>query len=324
MPHAIRVHQLGGPEVLRWEAIDLPEPEAGQVRVRQSAIGLNFIDVYHRTGLYPPPQLPFTPGLEAAGVVTAVGPGVTGLTPGDRVGYTDVLGAYAEERNLPAERVLTLPDDIAERDAAALLLKGMTAAYLLHRTYAVQAGETILVHAAAGGVGQLLCRWAAHLGATVIGTVGNDAKAAIARDCGCQHPLVWGRDDVVARVRELTAGEGVPVVYDSVGRDSFEVSLDCLRPFGLLASFGQSSGKVPPLDVTRLSAKGSLYLTRPTLMHHIRRRADLTSLAAKLFGAVRSGAVSAGIAQTYPLAEAARAHADLEARRTTGSTVLLP
>jgi NADPH2:quinone reductase len=324
MPHAIRVHEHGGPEVLRWEPVEPPPLQPGEVRIRHSAVGLNFIDAYHRTGLYPTPQLPFTPGLEAAGVVTALGPEVTEIAVGERVAYADVPGAYAEERNVPAQRLVALPDDIDEREAAALMLKGMTAAYLLQRTYPVKARETILVHAAAGGVGQLLCRWATSLGATVIGTVGSDAKAEVARACGCRYPIVYSREDVVAAVRDLTNGQGVPVVYDAVGRDTFEASLDCLQPFGLLVSFGQSSGKVPPLDVTTLSAKGSLYLTRPTLMHHIRFREDLLALSETLFDAIRAGTVVAGIQQTYPLADAARAHRELEGRQTIGSSILLP
>jgi NADPH2:quinone reductase len=324
MPQAIRVHQPGGPDVLRWESVDLPPLRPGEVRVRHTAIGLNFIDVYHRTGLYPTPHLPFTPGLEAAGVVTELGPDVADVALGDRVAYADVLGAYAEERNVPAERLVSLPEDIDDQEAAALMLKGMTAAYLLQRTYVVKPGETILVHAAAGGVGQLLCRWASSLGATVIGTVGSDAKAETARACGCRYPIVYSREDVVAAVRDLTNGRGVPVVYDSVGKDTFAASLDCLQPFGLLVSFGQSSGKVPPLDISSLSVKGSLYLTRPTLMHHIRFREDLLGLSETLFDAMRAGTVVAGINQTYRLAEAVQAHRDLEGRHTVGSTTLLP
>jgi NADPH2:quinone reductase len=324
MTQIIRVHRHGGPETLQIEDEALAAPGPGEVQIRQGAIGLNFIDVYHRTGLYPPPRLPFTPGLEAAGTVTAVGAGVTGLSPGDRVAYVDVLGAYAQARNVPAARLLALPAQVSEAGAAAMMLKAMTAGYLLFRTYAVKAGETILVHAAAGGVGRILCQWAAHLGATVIGTVGSDEKAEIARANGCQHPVIYTRDDFVQAVRDITDGVGVPVVYDSVGQATFAGSLECLRPFGLLALFGQSSGPVPPFDVGTLAAKGSLYLTRPTLMTHIRNPEDLQSIGRAVFDAVAEGIFQVPVEQEYRLADAARAHADLEARKTTGSSILVP
>jgi NADPH2:quinone reductase len=321
--HAIRIHEHGDPSVMQWEAIDLPAPDLGEAQVRHHAVGLNFIDVYHRTGLYPVPSLPSGLGMEAAGVVVSVGEGVTEVAQGDRVAYaTPPVGAYAEARNLSADRLVKLPETISFEQAAAMMLQGMTAEYLLRRTHAVQAGETILVHAAAGGVGLIACQWAKHLGATVIGTVGSDAKAEIAHAHGCDHPIVYTREDTVARVREITGGKGVPVVYDSVGKDSFEKSLDCLTPRGLLVSFGQSSGKVPPLDIGTLSAKGSLYLTRPTLMSYTASRAELLESANSLFDVVASGAVRIEINQSFPLREAADAHRALEARRTTGSTVL--
>ncbi|ROR34112.1 quinone oxidoreductase family protein [Inmirania thermothiophila] len=325
MAKAIRIHEHGGPEVLRLEEVEVGEPGPGEVRLRQTAVGLNFIDVYHRTGLYPLPALPAVLGMEGAGVVEAVGEGVTEVRPGDRVAYAGLpVGAYAEVRLIPAHRLVPLPDDIDDVQAAGVMLQGMTAQYLLRRTYRVQAGETILVHAAAGGVGLILCQWARHLGATVIGTVGSAEKAELARAHGCHHPVNYREEDFVARVRELTGGEGVPVVYDSVGRDTFMGSLDCLRPLGMMVSFGQASGPVPPLDIGVLAQKGSLYLTRPTLMTYTARREDLLASARELFEVVRSGAVRIEVRQTYPLAEAAQAHRDLEARRTTGSTVLIP
>lgn len=321
--HAIRIHEHGDPSVMQWEAIDLPTPGPGEAQVRHHAIGLNFIDVYHRTGLYPVPSLPSGLGMEAAGVVVSVGEGVNEVAQGDRVAYaTPPVGAYAEARNIAADRLVKLPEAISFDQAAAMMLQGMTAEYLLRRTYPVQAGQTILLHAAAGGVGMLACQWAKHLGATVIGTVGNDEKAELARAHGCDHPIVYTREDLVSRVKEITDGKGVPVVYDSVGRDSFAKSLDCLAPRGLLVSFGQSSGKVPPFDLGVLSAKGSLYLTRPTLMTYTASRADLCNSANALFDAVTSGAVRVEINQRYPLQDVAEAHHALEARRTTGSTVL--
>jgi len=325
MTRAIRIHETGGPEVLRWEQVEVGRPGRGEARIRQTAIGLNFIDTYHRSGLYPLPALPATLGMEGAGVVQEVGAHVTEVKVGDRVAYAAApLGAYAEVRLMPAHRLVVLPDDISDLQAAGMMLKGMTAQYLLRSTYQVRARETILVHAAAGGVGLILCQWAKRLGATVIGTVGTEEKAALARAHGCDHPVIYTREDFVARVKELTGGAGVPVVYDSVGKDTFLSSIDCLQPRGLLVSYGQSSGPVPPFNVGVLSAKGSLYLTRPTLMTYTARREDLLATAAELCAAVRAGGVKVEIQQTYALKEAAAAHRDLEARKTTGSTVLIP
>ena len=323
MTHAIRVHQTGGPETLRWESVDLPPPAAGEIQVRHTAVGLNYIDVYFRTGLYPAP-LPLTPGFEAAGVVAAVGAGVTELQVGDRVAYaTGPLGAYAEARNMPADRAVKIPEGVTDQQAAAMMLQGMTAEYLLRRTYPVKKGDTILVHAAAGGVGLILCQWAKHLGATVIGTVGSDAKAELARANGCDHPIVYTREDFQARVMELTGGAKLPVVYDSVGKDTFAKSLDCLALRGMMVLYGQASGKVPPLDLGELSAKGSLFVTRPTLFSYTATRQELVDCANALFDVVKRGIVKIAINQTYPLREAAQAHIDLEARKTTGSTVLI-
>jgi NADPH:quinone reductase len=290
--------------------------------VRHTAVGVNFIDTYHRTGLYPLPELPHALGMEAAGVVEAVGEGVTELAAGDRVAYVHGPGAYAEARNVPAERLVPLPDPIAEETAAAMMLKGMTVEYLVRRAYPVQPGDTVLLHAAAGGVGLIACQWLRHLGATVIGTVGSEAKAELARAHGCHHPIVYTRDDFVARVRALTAGEGVPVVYDSVGRATFPASLDCLRPRGTFVGFGNASGKPGPFDMGILAQKGSLYLTRPTLFTYTRTRAELLESAGALFDVVRQGVVRVEVRQRWPLAQAAEAHRALEARATTGSTVL--
>ena len=324
MTKAIRIHEPGGPEKMVWEQVEVPAPGPGQALIRHSAIGLNFIDVYHRTGLYPAP-LPTVLGLEGAGVVEAVGDGVTDLVPGQRVAYASPpLGAYAERRVIPADRLVALPDAISDQQAAGMMLKGMTAQYLLRRTYRVQAGDTILVHAAAGGAGQLICQWANHLGATVIGTVGSDDKAAIAKKHGCHHPIIYTREDFVARVKEITGGTGVPVVYDSVGQTTFLKSLDCLAPLGMMVSFGQSSGTVASFDPGLLAAKGSLFLTRPSLMAYTAKRSDLVASAGELFEVVGSGAVHIEIGQTFPLAEAAEAHSALEDRRTTGSTLLIP
>lgn len=325
MAKAIRIHRTGGPEVLTWEEIELPKPGAGEARVRHSAVGLNFIDTYHRSGFYPLPRLPAVLGMEGAGVVEEVGSGVSEVRVGDRVAYAAApVGAYAEARLIPAHRLVALPDDISEVQAAGMMLKGMTAQYLLRRTYRVQPGDTILVHAAAGGVGLILCQWARHLGATVIGTVGIGSKAALARAHGCDHPILYTRENFVDRVKELTGGAGVPVVYDSVGKDTFLGSLDCLKPMGLLVSFGQASGPVPPFNVGLLSAKGSLFLTRPTLMTYTAQREVLLGTAAELFDVVRGGAVKIEVHQTHPLKDAEVAHRDLEARKTTGSTVLVP
>jgi NADPH2:quinone reductase len=324
MPQAIRIHATGGPEVLQWEDVSVADPGPGEVRLRHTAVGLNFIDVYHRIGLYPLP-LPVTPGLEGAGEVVAVGPGVEDLLPGDRVAYAGgPPGAYATERLIPAHRLVHLPDTIGDRQAAAMMLQGLTAQYLLRRTCRVEAGDAILFHAAAGGVGLIACQWAKHLGATVIGTVGSPEKAALAKAHGCDHAILYQEGDFVAQVRELTGGAGVRVVYDSVGRDTFLKSLDCLRPLGMLVSFGQSSGPVAPFDPGLLAAKGSLFLTRPSLMTYAAKREDLLAGAAELFAVVNAGAVRIEVNQTYPLREAARAHRELEARQTTGSSVLLP
>jgi NADPH:quinone reductase len=322
--HAVRMHQTGGPEVLRWEKVELPEPKAGEIRVRHTAVGLNFIDTYHRTGLYPQ-TLPLVLGSEAAGVVEAVGPGVTEVATGDRVAYgTSPPGAYAEARNVAVVHVVKVPAAIDDATAAAAMLKGMTAQYLCRRTYPVQPGETVLVHAAAGGVGLILCQWLKHLGATVIGTVGSEDKAKLAREHGCDHVVFYRTEDVAVRVREITDGARVPVVYDSVGKDTFLTSLDCLRPRGLMVTFGNSSGPVGPIDPRLLAQKGSLFLTRPTLFDYTRTRAELDATAKDLFDVIASGAVRVRVAQTYPLRDAERAHRDLEARKTTGSTVLLP
>lgn len=325
MPKAIRIHEHDGPEVLRWEEVEVGEPGPGQLRVRHGAVGLNYIDVYHRTGLYPLPSLPWTLGMEGAGQVEAVGEGVTEFKPGDRIAYASPpVGAYAEVRLIPADRVVALPDAIDDRTAAAMMLQGMTAQYLLRRTYRVQPGDAILLHAAAGGVGLIASQWARHLGATVIGTVGSEEKAELARAHGCHHTILYNRENFVERVREITGGQGVAVVYDSVGKDTFMGSLDCLRPLGMMVSFGNASGPVPPFEPGILAAKGSLFFTRPTLMTYTSQRADLLASAAELFEVVSSGAVKIEVRQTYPLAETARAHRDLEARKTTGSTVLLP
>ncbi|WP_018952547.1 quinone oxidoreductase family protein [Thioalkalivibrio sulfidiphilus] len=325
MTHAIRIHETGGPEVMRWEAIEVGEPGPGEVRLRQTAVGLNFIDVYFRTGLYPLPSLPGGLGMEAAGVVEAVGEGVQTLKEGDRVAYaTPPPGAYAEARIMPAARLVKLPDNIEERTAAAMMLRGMTAHYLLRRIHRVEPGDTVLIHAAAGGVGLIACQWARHLGATVIGTVGTDAKAEIARAHGCDHPIVYTREDFVARVREITGGKGVDAVYDSVGKETFMGSLDCLRPLGMMVTFGNASGPVPAFEPALLAKKGSLFLTRPTLFHYTSTPEDLNWAAGDLFEVVGSGAVKIEINQTYALKDAAQAHRDLEGRKTTGSTVLLP
>jgi NADPH2:quinone reductase len=324
MTHAIRFHEVGGPEVLKWEAVELPPPAAGEARVRHAAIGLNFVDTYHRTGLYPTP-LPSGLGAEAAGVVVEIGPGVTEVAKGDRVAYaTGPQGAYAEERNMPASVLVKLPDGVDDRTAAAVSLKGMTAQYLARRTHAIARGETILVHAAAGGVGTLLVQWCKHLGATVIGTVGSEAKAKLAREHGCDHVILYRTEDVPARVRELTKGEGVPVVYDAIGKDTFHASLDCLRTRGLMVTFGNASGPVGPIDPRILAQKGSLFLTRPTLGSYVKTRAELVETAREVFELVAKGVLRVRVDQTYALRDAEQAHRDLEARKTTGSTVLLP
>lgn len=320
---AIRVDRVGGPEVLVLEDVELAPPGAGEARIRHTAIGVNFIDVYHRTGLYPV-TLPFTPGMEGAGVVESLGAGVMELAVGERVAYASrPLGAYAEARNMLADRLVKLPDEIDDVTAAAAMLKGMTAEFLLRRAFRVERGHTILVHAAAGGVGSLVCQWARHLGARVIGTVGSDEKAERAQRDGCDHPIVYTREHFVARVRELTGGRGVDVVYDSVGKDTFAGSLECLAFRGLLVSFGQSSGKVPPLDVLQLTPK-SAYVTRPSLVEYTATRADLVASSSALFDVLRRGVVKIRAEQSFPLREAAAAHRALESRRTYGSTVLVP
>jgi NADPH2:quinone reductase len=325
MTGAIRVHEVGGPEVMRYEEVEVGDPGPGQVRIRQTAIGLNFIDVYFRTGLYPAPAVPFTPGLEGAGVVEAVGEGVSEPAVGQRVAYAaPPMGAYAQGRLHQADRLVALPEAISDEQAAAMMLKGMTAQYLLRRTFRVERGQTIVFHAAAGGVGLIACQWAKHLGATVIGTVGSDEKAELARAHGCDHPIRYDKEDLVARVRELTGGKGVLVVYDSVGQATFERSLDCLAPLGMLVSFGQSSGSIPPVNLGILSQKGSLYVTRPTLMTYTAARGDLVAAAKELFEVVASGAVRIEVNQRFPLREAAAAHRALESRKTTGSTILQP
>jgi NADPH:quinone reductase-like Zn-dependent oxidoreductase len=322
--HAIRIHQHGGPEVLRWEEVTLPDPGPGEARVRHHAVGLNYIDVYFRSGLYPQ-SLPSGLGAEGAGVVEAVGPGVTEVAPGDRVAYAGgPNGSYARARNMPAAKLVRLPDDIDFEQGAAMMLQGLTAQYLLKRTFPVQAGQTILWHAAAGGVGLIACQWAKALGVTVIGTVGSDEKAALARSHGCDHVIVYTRENFVERVREITGGKGVPVVYDSVGKDTWPASLDCLRPLGVMVSFGNASGAVPPINASDLASRGSLFFTRPTLFTYTASREDLVAGANDLFDAVRTGKVRIEVRQRYPLAQAAQAHIDLEARRTTGSTVLVP
>ena len=321
MSHAIRIHEAGGPEVLVWDEVEVGEPGPGQVKIRQAAAGLNFIDVYHRTGLYPQ-RMPFTPGVEGAGTVESVGEGVTNVKAGDRVAYAGALGAYAEERLIDADRLVKLPDSIAFDQAAAMMLQGMTARMLLRAVYPVKDGDMILVHAAAGGVGLILCQWASALGATVIGTVSTEAKAELARAHGCAHPILYTRQDFAAEVARLTAGQKLPVVYDSVGKATFLKSLDCLRVRGLMVSFGNASGPVEPFSPLVLSRKGSLFLTRPTLFDYIATRPELEEAASDLFDVVGSGKVKIEANQRFPLAKAADAHRALEARETTGSTIL--
>ncbi|HMV54256.1 MAG TPA: quinone oxidoreductase [Rhodocyclaceae bacterium] len=322
--HAIRFAHAGGPEVLQWQAVEVGDPGPGEARVVHKAVGLNYIDTYHRSGLYPLP-LPSGLGLEAAGVVEAIGPGVADIAVGDRVAYSGgPVGAYAQARVMPADRLVRLPDAISFEQGAAMMLQGMTAQYLLRRTYRVQPGDTILIHAAAGGVGLIVCQWAKALGATVIGTVGSDAKAELARAHGCDHTIVYTREKFADRVREITGGAGLPVVYDSIGKDTFMDSLACLRPLGMMVNFGSASGPVPPFDIGALARMGSLFLTRPTLFTYAAKRSDLLAMAGELFDVVSSGKVKIDINQRYALADAAQAHRDLEGRRTTGSTILLP
>ncbi|KAB2686383.1 quinone oxidoreductase family protein [Brucella pseudogrignonensis] len=324
MINAIRVHQTGGPEVLQYEQIEIGEPGAGEAKVRHEAIGLNFIDVYFRTGLYKAAQMPFTPGNEGAGIVVAVGSGVEKLKVGDRVAYAATPGSYAEERILPADRLVKVPDSIELKTAAAMMLKGMTAQYLLRQTFVVKPGHTILFHAAAGGVGLIAGQWAKHLGATVIGTAGSEEKIALAKAHGYDHVINYRTENFVERVKELTGGEGVNVVYDSVGRDTYMGSLDVLKPLGMFACFGQSSGVIPPFDLNLLAQKGSLFATRPTLFNYVAKRAELEKTANELFDVVASGAVKIEINQTYALKDVRKAHEDLEARKTTGASILLP
>lgn len=321
MTHAIVIHQPGGPDVLQWEEVEVGAPGPGQVRLRHTDVGLNYIDVYHRTGFYPV-KLPFTPGMEGAGVVEALGDGVTDLKIGDRVAYAMTIGSYSEARLIEADRLVKLPDSIDDRTAAAMMLQGMTARYLLRDVFPVKPGDTILVHAAAGGVGLILCQWAAALGATVIGTVSSDEKAALAKENGCHYPIVYTREDFQARLLEITGGKKLPVVYDSVGKDTFMKSLDCLKPRGLMVTYGQSSGPIGPVDLSILGTKGSLIVTRPTLATFTGTKERLRESSADLFDAVASGKVKIRINQTYALEDAALAHRDLEARKTTGSTVL--
>jgi NADPH2:quinone reductase len=324
MPKAIRFHKPGGPEVLVYEDVAVGDPGPNEARVRHTAIGLNFIDTYHRSGLYPLP-LPSGVGSEAAGVVEAVGPGVTWVKPGDRVGYAGgPPGSYSEARIVPAARLVKAPEGISDQQVAAMMLKGLTTQYLVRRTFKVQPGQTVLFHAAAGGVGLIACQWLKALGATVIGTVGSDEKAKLAKAHGCDHAIVYTRENFVERLNEITGGKKVPVVYDSVGKDTFMGSLDCLQPLGMLVVFGNGSGPVPPFDLGLLAQKGSLYVTRPTLVTYTAKREDLEASASELFEMVKSGKVKIEINQTYALKDAAQAHRDLEGRKTTGSTVLLP
>jgi NADPH2:quinone reductase len=323
MTKAVRFHKTGGPEVLQLDDVEVAAPGQGQVRVRHTAIGVNFVDTYQRSGLYPM-QLPQVAGNEGAGVVEAVGAGVTTLKVGDRVAYTGQVGSYCGERLLPAERLVKTPDGVGDEQAASMMLKGMTVQYLIHRTYPVKAGDTVLWHAAAGGVGLIACQWLKALGVTVIGTVGSPEKAKLAKAHGCDHVIDYSKEDFVARVKEITGGKGVPVVYDSVGKSTWEGSLNCLRPLGMWVTFGNASGPVPPLNTLLLSQKGSLFCTRPTLATYIASRPDLEATAKSLFDIVKSGKVKIEITGRYKLADAAQAHRDLEGRKTTGSVILLP
>jgi NADPH2:quinone reductase len=320
--HAIRIHEFGGPETMRWEEVDTPAPGPGQAKVRQDYSGLNFIDVYHRTGLYPQPKFPFVLGTEGAGVVTEIGSGVAEVAVGDRVAYASVIGSYAEERLISAERLVKLPDAIDTKQAAAMMLQGMTVQYLLRRTYKVEPGTTVLLHAAAGGIGLIASQWAASLGATIIGTVGSVEKALLAKEHGCTHVINYRTENFVERVKEITGGKGVDVVYDGIGKDTYPASLDCLKPLGLWASFGNASGPVPNFPIGILAQKGSLFATRPTLNTYIASHDDLLATAQDLFDVVTRGVVKIAVNQTYALKDAAQAHIDLEGRKTTGSTVL--
>ena len=324
MTKAIRIHQAGGPEVLQYEDVDIGDVGPDEVRLKHTAIGLNFIDVYQRSGMYPIGDLPKTLGMEAAGVIEEVGADVEGFAVGDRVAYAMGLGSYAEERVWGTDRLVKLPDAIDDQTAAAMMLQGMTVYYLLNRTYRVKSGDTILFYAAAGGVGLIACQWAKHLGATVIGCVGSEEKAELAKANGCDHPILYRDENLPERVKEITGGEGVPVVYDSIGKDTFEDSLDCLRPFGLMVSFGNASGPVDPFNIALLGPKGSLHVTRQTLATHTATRELLDECAGAVFDVVQGGQVKINVNQTRPLAETVQAHIDLEGRKTTGSTVLLP
>lgn len=324
MVKAIRIHAYGGPEEMRWEDVTVGDPGPGEVRVRNRAVGLNYIDTYHRTGYYKLPSLPAVLGMEGAGEVVSTGPGVTEFKPGDRVAYANPPGAYAEERLIPAGRIVALPDSVDYKTAAAMMLQGMTVRYLFRETYRVKPETVMLFHAAAGGVGLIACQWARHIGATLIATAGSPEKLELARAHGATHLINYRTEDFVARVKEITGGAGCDVVYDAVGKDTFPGSLDCLKPRGLWVSFGGASGSVPPFDIGMLSAKGSLYATRPTLMTYTASRADLVATASELFDMVGRGIVRINVNQTYPLSAAADAHRDLQARKTTGSTVLLP
>jgi len=325
MSKAIRVHEHGGPDVLVYEDVQVGQPGPGEALIRHTAIGLNYLDTYYRTGLYPAPNgLPLIPGNEGAGVVEALGDGVSGVRVGDRVAYVGPLGAYAEQRLIPADRLVTIPDGVSDEQAAAMMLQGMTAEYLLRRTFAVKAGDTILCHAAAGGVGLILGQWAKHIGATAIGTAGSPEKVELAKAHGYDYVINYSNEDFVSRVHEITGGGKCDVVYDSVGKDTYEGSLDCLKPRGMLVTFGQSSGPIPPINLGVLSQKGSLFVTRPTLFTYIAKRDELETSAAALFDVVKTGAVKININQRYKLADAAQAHRDLEGRKTTGTTVLLP
>ncbi|MDH5426240.1 MAG: quinone oxidoreductase [Gammaproteobacteria bacterium] len=324
MTHAIRIHEAGGPEVLKWDTIEVGSPAAGQVRLRQTACGLNFIDIYMRDGVYPLAEMPAVLGMEAAGVVEELGEGVTDLAVGDRVAYAMVTGGYAEQRLIDAERLIKIPDSIDDQTAGTMMLKGLTAHYLLFRTYPVKAGDTILVYAASGGVGLMLCQWAKHLGATVIGCVGSKEKAELAMANGCDHPVFYRDENIAERVRELTNGEGVAVVYDATGQQTFEASLDCLRPFGVMVTYGNITGQVEPFSPKILAPKGSLYVTRPTLATHVATRELLVEGAERLIEVISKGIVKNYVNQSYALKDTADAHRDMEARKTTGSTVLIP
>ena len=328
MPMAAVIYEKGAPDVFRWEEVEVGAPGRGEIRIRNEAVGVNYVDTYHRRGMphpWPVPELPLVLGFEGAGVVTEIGEGVEGLAPGDRVGYAmPPHGAYSQERIYPAEKAVRVPDGIGARAVAALMLKGLTAQYLLRRTYRVEPGDVILVHAAAGGMGLILCQWGKHLGATVIGTVSTEEKAEQARAAGCDRAVVHGEGDFVETVREVTDGEGCAVVYESIGRDTFRRSMDCLRPLGMMASYGHASGAPDPVDVIELGARGSLFLTRPAIMHYMAKREDLAAGAKELFEAVQGGAVKPAVNHLYPLSEAAEAHRAIEARQTTGATVLLP